>query len=159
MRLPGNTYKQYGNIPSSQIQFRDGSYPKPNPFAPKTSVQVKLNPRDIYNTTQCDKCGSLNVLYMSRDRAYILCQECKDKLVPVLEPIYGKMSGWSGYFVRVPKAMRVISGDLLPEEVQSIRLRKKEKSVPMVQVREFPRKKRQFFSPGNIRFAWTLNPV
>jgi predicted nucleic acid-binding Zn ribbon protein len=48
--------------------------------------------------TECDKCGCnlrhQKKVFRTQDYAYVVCEECKEKLEPQLEPIYGEK--WFG---------------------------------------------------------------
>jgi len=138
--------KQYGKYPLGFIPKDRGEWPKP--FTPMIQLVVRRNPRDIFAVSECDKCGSLEILWMSRDRAWILCDKCKDMMTPVWEPIYVKMTGWSGYLMKIPKAMRTNTWDRPVVET---------KLVPLVNKREFKRRKRWVFDHQSLRArTWSL---
>jgi hypothetical protein len=92
--------------PKGSTRSGGGRRPPRWPTPPKIRVIVKYPELDL--VTKCDKCGNRDILYMSRDRQLVVCKPCMESLSPALEGLgYGPMTGWTGFFTKIPHSMRL----------------------------------------------------
>jgi predicted nucleic acid-binding Zn ribbon protein len=73
------------------------------PKAPAKRIR-RESPASIYRTYECDKCGSFRIMWKTIDHAFILCERCKEDMMPELKE--------AGYNLKehlkiLPRAMRI----------------------------------------------------